>query len=275
VVFLGDSMIYGHGVDEPDTVPARFEALTGAATANLGQQGTCAPQQLAILRRRGLALRPRVVFLCAHFTDPGDAVRLFDAAELRRFVSGQPPPPHVRPEYGPARPYDPLWLWARHAGLPLWSGGILGSLVRGVRERRFQELTRARDPFVPTAAELDEVPPELAAGTGPGASLGWQAHRRAVGDIAAEARAAGARLVVFDLGYPRRFSAAMEALAAELGVEYSPAGRVALRSALAGEPVYLASDGHWTAHGGAVVAGELARSGWRGDPARTAAPVRD
>jgi hypothetical protein len=259
-LFLGDSMIYGHGVAGDDTVPARFERLTGLGTANLGQQGTCAVQQLALLRRRGLALRPRIVFLCAHFTDPGDAARLFDEAELRRFVAGQPPPPRVRAEYGPPPARDPLWLWARHAGLPLWSGGIFGSLVRGARERRLREFTASRDPFVPTPSEMDEALPELAAGNGEGASLAWQAHRRAVVEIERAARAAGARLVVFDLGYPRGFSAAMEALAGELGVEYSPAGRVALRRALTGEPVYLANDGHWSARGAAVVAGELARA---------------
>jgi hypothetical protein len=259
-VFLGDSMIYGHGVAEPDTVPARFERHSGLSAANLGQQGTCAVSQLALWRRRGRELRPRVVFLCAHLTDPGDAVRLYDEAELGRFLDGGSPPPRVRPEYGPHSPRDPVWLWSRYAGLPLRSGGILGALLRSMRERRFQEPTAARDPFVPTPAELDEVLPELRAGTGAGASLAWRAHRRAVAEMRSEAAAAGARLVVFDLGYPRGFSAAMEALAGELGVEYSPAGRIALRHALAGERVYLANDGHWTGLGAGIVAAELART---------------
>ncbi len=274
-VFLGDSMIYGHGVAEPDTVPARFERHSGLATANLGQQGTCAPSQLALWRRRGVALRPRVVFLCAHLTDPGDAVRLYDEAALRRFVEDGTPP-HTRPAYGPPSPRDPSWLWARHAGLPLWSGGILGALGRSVRERRFQETTAARDPFVPTPAEIDEVLPELRAGTGAGASLAWRAHRRAVEELRREAESAGARLVLFDLGYPRGFSAAMEALAAELGAEYSPAGRIALERAVAGEPVYLANDGHWTGLGAGIVGEALARTravAWARDPVRDS--VRD
>ena len=52
----------------------------------------------------------------------------------------------------------------------------------------------------------------------------------------------------------------MEALAGELGVEYSPAGRIALRHALGGERVYLANDGHWTGLGAGIVAAELARA---------------
>jgi hypothetical protein len=69
---------------------------------------------------------------------------------------------------------------------------------------------------------------------------------------------AGARLVLFDLGYPREFSAAVEALAGALEVRYSPAGRVALERARAGDEVYLADDGHWSPLGSQVVARELA-----------------
>jgi hypothetical protein len=256
-VFLGDSMIYGHGVHGGDTVPAAFERLTGLDTANLGQQGTCAPQQMVLLRRRGLPLRPRQVFLCAHPTDLADLTRMYDEAELERFVAGGAPP-RVRREYAGPHPWDPLWLWARHFGLPLRAGGVLGSLVRGLRERRFQEFAAARDPFVPTAGELVEVAPELGAGTGAGAGVAWQAHRHAIAEIRAECDRLGARLVLFDLGYPRAFTAAMEGLAADLGVAYSPAGRVALRRAQAGARVYLANDGHWTPQGAAIVAEALA-----------------
>jgi hypothetical protein len=66
--------------------------------------------------------------------------------------------------------------------------------------------------------------------------------------------------VLLDLGYPRGLSRAVEALAGELQVEYSAAGRVALDRALAGQPIYLADDGHWTPEGNDVVAAELSRA---------------
>ena len=88
-VFLGDSMIYGHGVEAAQTVPARFEAVSGLASANLGQQGTCPVQALELLRRKGLKLRPRYVFLCAHPTDVLDAPGAYDAGELARFVESE------------------------------------------------------------------------------------------------------------------------------------------------------------------------------------------
>jgi hypothetical protein len=45
-----------------------------------------------------------------------------------------------------------------------------------------------------------------------------------------------------------------------VGAEYSSAGAQALQRALAGEPVYLANDGHWTGRGAAIVAEALAQA---------------
>lgn len=68
-----------------------------------------------------------------------------------------------------------------------------------------------------------------------------------------------ARLVLLDLGYPEAESRAVEALAAEIGLGYSPAGRVVLARALAGEEMYLVDDGHRTPAGCRTIAEELAR----------------
>ena len=85
-VFLGDSMIYGHGVENGETVPAQFAALTGRPVANLGQQGTSLLQALMIFERRGLPLRPRVVYAVSHSTDLEETVRCYVPEELERFV---------------------------------------------------------------------------------------------------------------------------------------------------------------------------------------------
>lgn len=259
-VFLGDSMIYGHGVQGEETVPARFARRTALATANIGQQGTCAVQQLMLFRLRGARLRPRVVFLCAHPSDFEDVSRMYEAAEQRRFLAHRDEGPRIRPEYGPLPAWDPLWLWGRHVELPLRSGGILGSLIRTVRERRAHEFTAARDPFVPSPAEQDEVLPALRPDAAAADALALEVHRASVLELRRECDRLGARLVLFDLGYPRAFSATTEALAREVNAGYSPAGRVALGRALAGEPMYLANDGHWSARGADAVAEELARA---------------
>src|SRR5262249_49613281 len=74
--FLGDSMIYGHGVEDAQTVPSQFHARTGWAVANLGQQGTCLIQMAMRYQHRGAGLQPRVVFVCSHFNDITDAAAL-------------------------------------------------------------------------------------------------------------------------------------------------------------------------------------------------------
>jgi hypothetical protein len=50
----------------------------------------------------------------------------------------------------------------------------------------------------------------------------------------------------------------VEDLAKQKGILYSPAGRIALKQALQGRPIYLANDGHWTEEGSKVTAAALA-----------------
>jgi hypothetical protein len=112
----------------------------------------------------------------------------------------------------------------------------------------------------PSPAEIGAPFTAVLPGASPEDALGWRVHVRAIRQIRRLCDGAGARLVLFDLGYPRGFSQAVEALAAELGVEYNPAGRLALERALAAQPVYLVDDGHWTREGNDIVATVLARS---------------
>ena len=254
-VFLGDSMIYGHGVEAAQTVPARFAALTGIPTANLGQQGTSLVQSLLILLEKGAALHPRVVFVSSHPTDIEEAVRDYGAAELETFARSSTLGgwrPRVLPEYQPRPWWDPVPAWSTHVSLPMWSAGIPGALTRAWRAGARRPAVPARDPFVPTAEDRSVPLSAL------GPPVGWQAHRQAVAEIKKACDGRGASLVLFDLGYPDAFSAAIESLAAEVGARYSPAGREALARSLAGERVYLADDGHWSPQGAQVVARRLA-----------------
>jgi hypothetical protein len=263
-VFLGDSMVYGHGVGPAETLPARFAARTGLAVANLGQQGTCQVQSWLRLERLGLRLRPRVVFASSHFTDVPEAAQWYTPEELERFLAspvGSPYRPLAREEYRPRPFWDPVSFWARHVSLPFRSGGIAGAVGRALRGRAPGLGAGAAAAWTrPSEAEIDAPWGAASPGAPPADALGWSVHVRALREIERLCDGAGARLVLFDLGYPRGFSRAVEALAGELGAEYSPAGRVALEQALAGRPIYLENDGHWTAEGNDVVAAELARA---------------
>jgi hypothetical protein len=258
-VFLGDSMVYGHGVETSQTVAAEFTRQTGRPAANLGVQGYCVVQSLALLRQRGLALSPRWIAVSSHPTDVPDVLHWYERPEVERFLAEEGYLPRVRPELRP-RPPSPFEWWEQQAALPLRGGRLLGGLARAARGTwpGAPPVLAVQTSFQPAPAEVDA--PFVAAGPGASADerLAWDAHRRALAEIQRAADLAGARVVMFDLGYPREFSLAIEGVARQIGAVYSPAGRVVLAAALRGEPMYLANDGHWTPAGCARIARELA-----------------
>lgn len=73
IVALGDSMIYGYGVDNDQTLCHVLENETGQTVANLGVIGDSPYEQYYRLKRLGLALRPKVVlFFINNFQDEFD-----------------------------------------------------------------------------------------------------------------------------------------------------------------------------------------------------------
>jgi hypothetical protein len=254
-VFLGDSMVYGHGVETDETVPARFQARTGLAAANLGQQGTGPLQALELLRRKGLGLHPRYVFRCAHPTDVGDAPLAYDRGELQRFVEREGYRPLARPDQEPGV----FQYWLAHVAIPLRAARALHGLThRAPPPAAGPAIAQAGDArFLPSREYVSAPFVPLAEGSDPDTRLGWTVFRRAVAEIAQLARTAGAEVVVFDNGYPAAFSAAVEDVAREAGARYSDAGRVVLAAAQGGADLYLARDGHWSPAGCDAVAVRL------------------
>ncbi len=63
LVFLGDSFVFGSGVEVQRTFAERFEADTGRPTANLGVPGYNSGHALAFFEHNGLPLKPKGVVL--------------------------------------------------------------------------------------------------------------------------------------------------------------------------------------------------------------------
>ncbi len=63
VVLLGDSIIYGHGLEEDSTVRSHLETMVNLPVANLGQQGAGIHCAYQILKHDGVLLQPKLVFL--------------------------------------------------------------------------------------------------------------------------------------------------------------------------------------------------------------------
>jgi hypothetical protein len=261
-VFLGDSMVYGHGVEADQTLSAQFETQTGMPSANLGLQGSSLVEAVILLREKGLSLSPRLVFACAHPNDADDALRLHENGELRRFVEEPGYLPLARPDLRAPRPPTLFDEWALHVALPLRIGRLLVALAHPPQDFALASATPVDAPgdrYVPAPAVVEAPFHSADPGAARQTRLGWLAQTRAIAEIKRLAQGIGARVYVFDLGYPRDFSRAVERAAQEAGVGYSPAGREALAAALAGEAIYLPNDGHWTPLGCRRVAAALAR----------------
>jgi hypothetical protein len=261
-VFLGDSMVYGHGLPESSTISEQFRARTGSSVANLGQQGTCPLQSFVLLRRHATRLRPRWIFLSVHPNDVRDAVRFYSSSELHRFVASPAYSPRARPELM-SEPSGMFQLWARHVAIPLYAGRMATALIKNSSA----DESAAPNPFehgAPTTAfkpsreEIAAPFPPASASAAEADTMGWEANRVAMGRIQELADASGAALVVYDLGYPTAFSASVEGEARRLGAIYSDAGRAALDHAMRDEDVYLPADGHWSHRGAGLVAEALA-----------------
>lgn len=259
-VFLGDSMIYGHGVETDQTAAARFARLHDLPTANLGQQGTCPPQMLIVFEEKGAALRPDVVYLCWHPNDASDARAWYSDEELRRFLASDPERPcdvAVKAEHRTVAWWDFNRQWRDRLSMPLRTTGALRALGREAPKAAAR--LAGGKPLFPSGPVWPGVPYELDAKYRlPEADqLGWEVNLAATARLAERCRRIGAELVVFDIAVPVPFSEMVEQEMRALGIRYSDAGRVALRRALSGEEIYLKDDGHWTARGNQVVAEAL------------------
>ncbi len=62
IVLLGDSMIYGHGVEESSTVRSHLEKELPQSVINLGQQGACIHTEYQILKNVGMDLHPQQIY---------------------------------------------------------------------------------------------------------------------------------------------------------------------------------------------------------------------
>ncbi len=86
VVLLGDSFIYGHGVEFESTVGFLLERLTGLPVANLARQGDCTLQQAYVVTEFLPVLRPRYVFYFFFENDIADLYVFLDDATMQAFI---------------------------------------------------------------------------------------------------------------------------------------------------------------------------------------------
>lgn len=98
ILLLGDSMIYGHGVDDASTVRYHLENIIKHPVINLGMQGNCIHQEYQILKNFGIQYKPRYVFLFFLVNDINDITVFLTNEEISKFLD-TPMEIHSKPYY--------------------------------------------------------------------------------------------------------------------------------------------------------------------------------
>ena len=68
-LIFGDSFIYGHGLNEPETVTAQLRARHGWKVYNMARQGDSLWQEYILFRLWAEQLKPKHIILCAFGND--------------------------------------------------------------------------------------------------------------------------------------------------------------------------------------------------------------
>ena len=277
VVLLGDSMIYGHGVEIDGTVGHFLEQILGRPVANLARQGDSAYQEAYLLSTHIGVYRPRHVVYFYFENDVGDLAAYLSEADMRAFI--ETPLEAIR--YPPRMEVSQALREreARLARRPWYSGLKRAYVMRAVRwlawmRRNAGTQTPATaavpgggaapgDPADPTAPATPKgsiaaggpVPPQGAATRAAGAaagtaadesrSLGWQYTRRAIAYMQHVADKHGARMLVVPLA-PRtpRHVEILRSIAADLDLPFLDTSALP-----ADESLWLPGDGHFSPAG--------------------------
>jgi len=254
VILLGDSLIYGHGVEYEHTVGYLLHELTGLRVANLARQGDCAFQEAYLLTAYLPVVRARYVFYHFFENDIADLSVYRTPAAMREFVAtpvtairyaAPTPVAQALRERAEAKARRPL---LRRLGEDLY-------VYKMLRFAREQVRPRAAHAAADLPADDDE------------ASLGWRYTRHAILYMQEISRRAGTTLVIVPLtpNRPRQYRI-LEKIAAESGLPLLDTTSLDARDA----SLWLPGDGHFSPAGARrlaeLEAAFLARAGARGNP---------
>jgi lysophospholipase L1-like esterase len=87
VAIVGDSVVYGHGVEEDQTFASRLRRDLGVSVANVGRPAATPVHYLALLQNFALPLQPRLVIVVYFANDVDGIGWIRPPAALRRFIA--------------------------------------------------------------------------------------------------------------------------------------------------------------------------------------------
>jgi hypothetical protein len=252
-LLLGDSLIYGHGVDEAESVAGHLEARYGVPVYNLSRQGDCLYQHYVLLRMHLEAFAPERVVLFVFQNDFDDLmqhrglallssapeIERTDYASLREAIATAEPDPHS------------WWRSVRYRSLTY---RLVLALRNRIRHLPFDAAASGKSEVTidPIAAPLldDAVLPVLR-----------DYYDRILGDLALRADAVGAELdVVYLDAYPTTTAATREADRRARELVFGATAQHGIATFDTGDLVadcnacILPGDGHLTSEGNAWLA---------------------
>ncbi len=259
VMVLGDSIVYGQGVEFPDTFGAQLERLSGRTVANLGRQGDCAFQEAYLLTAFVDVFKPRWVL---YVFSPNDIVDLYvylsDRA-MTEFVQSDIRAITYPPRIDPARALAEREARLRRRSLlkRIEENSYLIKMFNWLQyERRVRRAATHQQAALPPRRETDS--PDVSHNPD---ALGWRYTAHAIAYMQSVAARAAARLVVISLG-DRGQSTLLRAIAQGEGIDYLDATEVAESG-----DAWLPVDGHLSPTGARRLA-QLATAYLARDPAR-------
>ena len=241
VVLLGDSFIYGHGVEFDSTVGALLAEQTGLRVANLARQGDGAFQEAYLLTEYIGVFRPRYVFYFFFENDFSDLDAYLTPAEMGAFIN-QPLDAIRYPAREPAEAVRERLAQNSSLRRRLWDGLYLRKAWKWMKWRinRRQGDAGSPGPHDPYDSQ----------------SLEWRYTRKAIAYMGALASSHGANLVVVPIiqSFPE-YRDRLHGLAKELSLDYIDTGALTL----ADSSLWLPMDGHFSPRGARSMARLVAR----------------
>ncbi len=266
VLLLGDSLIYGHGVEEEETVAHFLRSEHQVGAYNMGRQGAALYDEYVLLRTWLPELTPRAIVLFVFLNDFDDLevyrtageiagmpeIDQLDYAALREWI-------RRLPERFPSRPAR--WLWRRP------SLRLLLAVAKEMRGLSFTAPAWAGEPEVdpPFLAPLLDEERRARLAT---------YYQRIFADLAGRCRARGIELRIAYLGAgpaPELYAQAQEIAVGLVGDAAAASGLrfFDTRDLFAGcTECFLPRDGHFTAAGHRRLARYVAETVLPGAPAR-------
>jgi hypothetical protein len=238
VMLLGDSFVYGHGVEYEDTLGPLLAAASSRSVVNLGRQADCAYQEAYLLTEYLPVFRPRHVFYHFWENDIHDLRAYLDARAMEKFIAT----PVAAITWPPRTPMDAA-LRRREEGFR-----------RRSWIRRFQETSYVFKAYLWARTMLAVRPAGAAPGDDDGtdaSSLGWRYTIHAIRYMHHRAERGGATLVIVPIIKDRpRMRAILEEVAREHGIAILDTSRLSPRDA----SLWLPQDGHFSPAGARVLA---------------------